>query len=102
VWDRLKRCFTATDIGVAYYRFPIIDGQNNDLDREADFVVLHRKYGLVVIECKGYEIDHIDSIDGAKWSLSGTTQDATAPYSQARDHGFSNSVADDARAVVGR
>jgi len=88
VWDRLKRCFTATDIGVAYYRFPIIDGQNNDLDREADFVVLHRKYGLVVIECKGYEIDHIDSIDGAKWSLSGTTQDATAPYSQARDHGF--------------
>ncbi|SFS68647.1 NERD domain-containing protein [Halostagnicola kamekurae] len=88
VWDRLKRCFTADDIGVCYYRFPIVDQQNNDLDREADFVVLHRKYGLVVIECKGYKIDHIRSIEGAKWTLSGISQDTAAPYSQARDHGF--------------
>jgi len=43
VWDRLKRCFGHRYRCRFYYRFPIIDGQNNDLDREADFVVLHRK-----------------------------------------------------------
>ncbi|WP_207587420.1 NERD domain-containing protein [Halomontanus rarus] len=88
VWDRLKRCFTANDIGVCYYRYPIVDQQNDELDREADFVLLHRRYGLVVVECKGYRIDHIESIEGAKWSLTGIGQDHAAPYSQARDHGF--------------
>lgn len=88
VWDRLKGCFTADDIGVCYYRYPIVDQQNDDLDREADFVLLHRRYGLAVIECKGYRIDHIEAIEGARWSLTGTTQDDAAPYSQARDHGF--------------
>ncbi len=88
VWDRLKGCFTPEDVGVCYYRYPIVDQQNDDLDREADFVVLHRRYGLVVIECKGYRIDHIESIEGSRWSLRGTTQEYAAPYSQARDHGF--------------
>ncbi|WP_265108349.1 NERD domain-containing protein [Halosolutus halophilus] len=88
VWGRLKRCFTPEDDGICYYRYPIVDQQNDELDREADFVLLHRRYGLVVIECKGYRIDHIESIAGARWSLRGTRQDHAAPYSQARDHGF--------------
>ncbi|SDJ46202.1 DEAD/DEAH box helicase [Natronorubrum texcoconense] len=88
VWERLKQCFTPDDIGVCYYRYPIVDQQNDDLDREADFVLLHRRCGLSIIECKGYRIEHIESIDGARWSLRGTAQDHAAPYSQARDHGF--------------
>lgn len=88
VWDRLKRCFTPDDVGVCYYRFPIVDEHSAELDREADFVLLHQRYGLVVLECKGYTIDQIESIEGARWNLSGTSQEAAAPYSQARDHGF--------------
>lgn len=88
VWERLKRCFTVDDVGVCYYRFPIVDQGNDEFDREADFVILHRRYGLVVIECKGYQIDHVEAIEGARWSLRGTAQDHAAPYSQARDQGF--------------
>ncbi|MFD1586758.1 NERD domain-containing protein [Halorientalis brevis] len=88
VWDRLKRCFGPADVGVAYYRFPIIDEHNEDLDREADFLLLHKDYGLIVIECKGYRIEHLDRIEGATWILQNMGQDRAAPYSQARDQGF--------------
>jgi len=88
VWERLKRCFGVDDVGVCYYRYPIVDPQNDEHDREADFVLLHRDHGLVVVECKGFQIDNIERIEGQRWELTGLRQDATAPYSQARDQGF--------------
>lgn len=88
VWERLKDCFGPDDVGVCYYQFPIVDSGSNELDREADFLLLHQEYGLVVVECKGYTIDQIGAIEGNTWELRGTSQEIATPLSQARDHGF--------------
>jgi len=86
-WESLRSAMGPQDNGVAYQRYPIIDN-TADYDREADFVLLLKDLGIVVIECKGYQIDHIDRIEGSRWELSGISQDAASPYTQARDQGF--------------
>lgn len=88
VWSALKDAFGADDCGIAYHKFPVVDKQGDSYDREPDFVLLHQDLGLVVIECKGYRINHIDSIEGHVWKLTGTSQSESRPYPQARDQGF--------------
>ncbi|WP_435346511.1 DNA/RNA helicase [Haloarchaeobius sp. HRN-SO-5] len=88
VWTAITRAFGPGDEGVAYWRYPIVDPGGDAFDREADFVLLHRDVGLVVVECKGYEVDHVAAIEGDRWRLQGTHQSTATPYSQARDHGF--------------
>ncbi|NHN58469.1 MULTISPECIES: NERD domain-containing protein [Halorussus] len=88
VWNRLKSAFGPDDVGVAYHRYPIVDRTAGEYDREMDFLLFLRDAGAVVVECKGYQIDHIRAIEGDKWLLRGTSQSSAAPYSQARDQGF--------------
>jgi superfamily I DNA and RNA helicase len=84
VWDRVKSAFGSEDYGVAYHKYPIIDKGGNRFDHEPDIVLLHQKYGLVVIEVKGYHINHIDRIEGHTWYLEGTAQRTAKPHAQAR------------------
>lgn len=88
VWRGMTRAFGPGDEGVAYWRYPIVDTDREGFDREADFVLLHREYGLVVVECKGYRLDHVAAIEGDRWRLQGARQSTATPYSQARDQGF--------------
>ncbi|MDL0126420.1 NERD domain-containing protein [Halobacterium salinarum] len=84
VWERLKAAFDNDDYGVAYHKYPIIDKGGNRFDHEPDIVLLHREYGLVVIEVKGYQIDQIDRIEGHTWYLDGISQRTAKPHAQAR------------------
>lgn len=88
VWNRIKSAFGPDTRGVAYHRYPIVDRTAGEYDREMDFLLFLRDAGAVVIECKGYRIDHIQAIEGDTWILRGTSQSSAAPYSQARDQGF--------------
>lgn len=88
VMERLKNAFGPGDTGVIYYRFPIRDRAGERFDKEPDFVLLTKEHGLVVIEVKGYHIDHITAIEGQVWDLKDTSQDSSRPYSQAREQAF--------------
>jgi superfamily I DNA and RNA helicase len=85
VWERLKEAFSGEDYGVAYHKYPVIDKGGNRFDHEPDIVLLHRKYGLVVVEVKGYQIDHIDRIEGHTWRLQNIAQETAKPHEQARN-----------------
>jgi len=88
VWTALKDAFGSDVEGVAFRRYPVVDEADGRFDREIDVCVLTREHGLVVVEVKGFTIDQIAAIEGERWRLSGTSQDAAAPYTQARDQGF--------------
>ncbi|AGB17410.1 DNA/RNA helicase, superfamily I [Halovivax ruber XH-70] len=85
VWERLKGAFDATDEGVAYHQYPIVDKGGETFDHEPDIVLLHRDLGLLVIEVKGYRIDHIDRIEGHTWYLQNISQSRSTPHQQARN-----------------
>lgn len=88
VWNKLKRCFTPDERGVLYHQYPIIQKGGSRFDRKPDFVLLHENMGLVIIECKGYTIDHVERIEGDTWVLQGLTQRTATPLEQARNQGF--------------
>ncbi|MEZ3170133.1 NERD domain-containing protein [Halorubrum sp. RMP-47] len=85
VFHRLKTAFSGEQNGIGFYKFPVVDKAGERFEREPDFIILHKKYGLVVIEVKGYQINHIDEIIGQNWILQGTTQQESQPFSQARE-----------------
>ncbi|TKX45555.1 DNA/RNA helicase [Halorubrum sp. SD690R] len=87
-WNKLKRCFNSSERGVLYHQYPIIQKGGSRFDRKPDFVLLHEEMGLVVIECKGYTIEHIDRIEGDTWVLQNMTQRTATPLEQARNQGF--------------
>ncbi|NHN43095.1 ATP-binding domain-containing protein [Halorubellus sp. JP-L1] len=88
VWESLKEAYGPDATGVAFRRYPVVDEADGRFDRELDVLVLSREHGLVVLEVKGYTIDQIARIEGERWVLSGTSQDAAAPYTQVREQGF--------------
>lgn len=85
VWERLKAAFDSTDAGVAYHQYPIVDKGGENFDHEPDIVLLHQDLGLLVIEVKGYKIDHIDRIEGHTWYLRNIAQSRSTPHQQARN-----------------
>ncbi len=84
VWEGLKQALGPDDTGIAYYKYPVIDKTSGQFDQEPDFVLFHQDLGLLVIECKGYQIGHIDRIDGYTWHLQGMSQNQSTPLGQAR------------------
>ncbi|WP_227133190.1 nuclease-related domain-containing DEAD/DEAH box helicase [Halorubellus salinus] len=88
VWASLKDAFGTGTEGVAFRRYPVVDEADGRFDRELDVLVLSRDHGLVVLEVKGFTNEQIARIDGERWKLSGTRQDAAAPYTQVREQGF--------------
>jgi superfamily I DNA and RNA helicase len=83
IWKALKSAL-ATDEGLCYYRYPTLSA---DLSRrEPDFLILHRKWGLYTIECKSFNIDNIDHIDGPLWIMRNWQASLETPHTQAEDH----------------
>lgn len=86
VWGWLKAAFVS-DSGQAYYRYPIFTRTGN-LIREPDFLMLHQETGLWIIECKGCNIDNIESIQGHEWKMKNWHSDVETPVAQAEDQMF--------------
>ncbi len=81
-WKALKIAL-ANDEGICYHRYPIFSADRSR--REPDILILHRDWGLYVIECKGCRIQNIDSIDGPVWRMRDWHSSQETPYTQAED-----------------
>ncbi len=75
------------DEGIGYHRYPIFSADRSR--REPDLMLLHREWGLYVIECKGCRIHNIVRIDGQRWEMADWHSPYETPYSQGEDQLFS-------------
>lgn len=86
LWSWIKDAFK-NDEGVAYYRYPIFT-RSGSLIKEPDILLLHRKFGLWVFECKGCYINNIQSIQGHQWEMNNWYEEIISPIAQAEDQMF--------------
>jgi len=82
IWKALKPALVE-DEGICYHRYPIFSADRSR--REPDILILHRQWGLYIIECKGCRIDNIERIDGPAWIMKDWHSSKETPYTQAED-----------------
>lgn len=85
-WNYLKRAFEG-DEGIAYYRYPVFTGRGSTR-REPDFLVLTRKFGVWIFECKGARLDQIAEINGQEWLMRRWYAERMSPVQQTEDQMF--------------
>jgi superfamily I DNA and RNA helicase len=86
IWKALKNALDK-DEGICYHCYPIFSADRSR--RAPDILLLHREWGLYVIECKGCTIDNIERINGPVWVMKGWHSSQETPYGQAEDQMFS-------------
>jgi len=84
VWSRLKELFKNTGGGTAFYRYPIFT-KMGEIRSEPDILILHRKLGILIIECKGCVIGNIADIQGHEWTMRNWYKETMTPVIQAED-----------------
>ena len=82
-WNLLKHALDGSE-GVAYYGYPIFSGHGSKR-REPDFLLVSRKYGIWVFECKGARLANILEIQGQEWQMQKWYADRISPVQQAED-----------------
>ncbi|MEE4302161.1 MAG: NERD domain-containing protein [Pseudomonadales bacterium] len=82
-WNLLKQALDGTE-GVTYYRYPVFSGRGSQR-REPDFLVVSRKYGVWVFECKGARLSNIVEIQGQEWQMRQWYDECITPVQQAED-----------------
>lgn len=82
IWKALNVALVQ-DEGICYHRYPIFSADRSR--REPDVLILHRNWGLYVIECKGCKIENIETIDGPLWRMRNWHSSQETPYTQAED-----------------
>ena len=80
IWTAIKNALS-NDEGVAYYRYPIYAKSSRGRS-EPDFLIVHRKYGVWVLESKGCEIGNICAINGHDWAMRDWYVENMSPISQ--------------------
>ena len=80
VWHALKNTFER-DEGVAYYRYPIFTTSKRGRS-EPDFLMIHRRFGVWILESKGCFIANIGSIEGHDWQMKDWYCESMSPVSQ--------------------
>lgn len=85
IWKALERA-VGEDEGICYHRYPVFSADRSR--REPDILMLHREWGLYVIECKACTIDNIVSINGPAWIMKDWHSSQETPYTQAEDQMF--------------
>lgn len=85
IWKSLKNALSQ-DEGICYHRYPIFSADRSR--REPDILMLHRNWGLYVIESKGCRIDNIERINGQVWVMQNWHSSQESPYAQAEDQMF--------------
>ncbi len=86
LWNQLHHAFKG-DEGVVYYRYPIFSVRGSQR-REPDFLIVSRKFGIWVIECKGARINQIREIQGHEWIMDSWYTGVMTPVRQAEDQMF--------------
>ena len=66
IWKALKLALIEDD-GICYHRYPVFSADRSR--REPDILILHREWGLYIIECKGCKIGNIEEINGPVWKM---------------------------------
>lgn len=82
IWKYLEAALLTED-GICYHKFPIFSADRSR--REPDILIVHRQWGIYVIDCKGYTIDNIESIEGKTWNLIDWKCTIEKPVSEAED-----------------
>lgn len=82
-WNLLKEALEGTE-GVTYYRYPVFSGRGSQR-REPDFLIVSRKYGVWVFECKGARLSNIVEIQGQEWQMRQWYDERITPVQQAED-----------------
>jgi len=80
IWTAVKNALS-NDEGVAYYRYPIYAKSSRGRS-EPDFLIVHRKYGIWVLESKGCEVGNICEINGHDWTMRDWYVQNMSPISQ--------------------
>lgn len=67
VWKEVK---PALSVGwsAGYYNYPISDARQR-FEHPPDIFVLHADFGIVVITCRDYTVEDIDSVTNKKWTI---------------------------------
>ncbi len=89
LWEALKIALEQ-EPGVTYFGFRPRN-RNGHIIKESDILILHQKFGICVIECKGCRIDRIKSINGEEWHMeegNGWYRKTMQPLTQAKDAMF--------------
>lgn len=81
VWNALKEALRHEE-GYAYLRYPIFPS-GSARRYEPDILLLHRQWGLVVIEVKGCRAEQVEALDGQAWHMRDWYEDEISPYEQA-------------------
>lgn len=82
IWKALKLALIEDD-GICYHRYPVFSADRSR--REPDILILHREWGLYIIECKGCKIENIEKINGPVWKMKDWHSSQETPYTQAED-----------------
>ncbi len=82
VWEALKKAL-ADDEGICYHRYPVFSADRSR--REPDILILHRYWGLYIIEVKGCTIENIEKVDGPIWFMKDWYKKKENPIIQAED-----------------
>lgn len=85
-WQALKAAFEDdAEEAFCWHRFPILGFRGQAL--VPDFLIMHRNWGLVVVEVKGCTIDQIRAIEGHAWYMTEDFySDEIRPFDQAQNH----------------
>ncbi|MGL5611878.1 UvrD-helicase domain-containing protein [Cetobacterium sp.] len=81
VYEYIKDYFIEKDV-ICLKSYDIFNA-NFSGKREIDILLLHREYGIVIIEVKGLHINNISSVSGDSWSYKDFYTAKGNPYKQA-------------------
>jgi hypothetical protein len=83
LWESLKLAFQ-DEAGIAYYRYPIF-AREGSRRREPDFLLLHRRLGLWIIQCEGFSIGNIAVIEEDHWLMQDWREEVEVPLLDAEE-----------------
>lgn len=86
VWNHLKEALRHEE-GFAFLRYPIFPDEA-DYRFEPDILLLHRQWGLIVIEVKGCRAEQVAGLDGHVWRMADWYREHETPAAQAEKQMF--------------
>lgn len=87
VWDIVKEALKDED-GVAWHGYRVYRKGRSYYSYSPDIFVLSRRYGAIVIECKGCEINNIYAIHNIVWQMENWYKPEITPISQVESQKF--------------
>ena len=81
VWNAVSEAF-GEDQGYAFLGYPVYR-QDGLLLHKPDILLFLRRYGVFLLECKGFRIHNIAQIEGTHWTMRNWHKDVEDPVGQA-------------------